>query len=56
MYDQDFEGQVIEFSLITVIIGCNLVSDQWIIFILGQNNFFDNTFETIELTLTLNLK
>jgi hypothetical protein len=39
----DLDGQIIEFSLIIAIIACNLVIKQWIIFILGQNNFLDKT-------------
>jgi hypothetical protein len=40
MYNLDLKGEVIEFSLIFAMIGCNFVINQWIIVILGQNNFF----------------
>jgi hypothetical protein len=40
MYDLNLEGQIIEFSLIIAIIGCNLVTKKWIIFILGQKKPF----------------
>jgi hypothetical protein len=49
-------GQIIVFSLIIAIIGCNFVTNQWIIFILGQNNLFDKTFLKVELTMTLSFK
>jgi hypothetical protein len=40
MYDLDLEDQIILFSLIIYIIGCNFEIYQWIIFIHGQNNLF----------------
>jgi hypothetical protein len=56
VYDLDFADQIILFSLIIAIIGCNFVINQWIIFILGQNNLLDKAFSNVELTLTLSFK
>jgi hypothetical protein len=41
MYDLNLKGQIIEFTLVVAIIGSNLVRNQWIIFILGQNNLLE---------------
>jgi hypothetical protein len=38
MYDLDIEGVIILLLLSIVTIDCNFVINQWIIFVLGQNN------------------